>query len=393
MSYERHIRYLVLLIIPLFILLFFACSSRTATSTPSPMTSEAKSSSVGPERSNDGWKDKWEKWVQEAKKEGWVVVYSTAGEQARVDLGKAFKNKFGIPMEYISGVGGVLARKLLTERQAGLYLADVYIGGSTTPITQMKPIGALDPLEPVLILPEAVEPAAWWGGGLRWIDKDRTVLACFTYSAVPLGINAKLVEPSEIKSYNDLLNPKWKGKIIIGNPTVAGLGQMLHAIIGGRIMGSDYLRELVKQEPLVISDQRQMVEWVAQGKYPIVIYPKTDIITEFKRAGAPIAGVTPVEGTFITGGSGDVSLINRAAHPNAARVFINWLLTREGQTIFSQAHGSPSGRLDVTTEGLNPELVVKPGGKYVPGDDEELLLGMMEDRQKAMEIFGSLLKK
>lgn len=139
-------------------------------------------------------------------------------------------------------------------------------------------------------------------------------------------------------------------------------------------------------------DERLQVEWVARGRYPLGVAASSDIVTEFLKAGAPLAEVTPVEGTYVTSGSGAVAFVEKAPHQNAAKIFINWLLSREGQTIFSKAMGRQSAREDVPTDFLLPSRIRQPGGKYVRTDDEEWRLAMPKKFEIAREIFGQLMK-
>lgn len=83
---------------------------------------------------------------------------------------------------------------------------------------------------------------------------------------------------------------------------------------------------------------------------------------------------------------------HKAPHPRTARLFINWLLSKEGQTLFTKAFGAPSARLDVATEGLDPATLIKPGIKYIEGDAEEIDLSSVEQRKLAVEIFAPLMK-
>lgn len=87
-----------------------------------------------------------------------------------------------------------------------------------------------------------------------------------------------------------------------------------------------------------------------------------------------------------------MALLDRAPHPAVAKIFINWLLTREGQTILSQAQGSPSTRIDVTTAGLDPSIVLKPGNKYFESDTEKSSLEQAEHLERAKKLFASLLQ-
>lgn len=379
----------LLLVLALFLIAGCAPKNIAPAIAPEPVS---KASTNISQSGSGEWQIRWGNLLKEAKKEGILSLYSTSGGEIRDAIAKPIQDKLGIKLEFITGKGAEVSQRLVAERRSGIYLADVYIGGSTTILTQMKPAAMLDPLEPEVFLPEALSPQSWNGGGLRWKDKDKTAISFITFAVPPLTINTTLVRPDEIKSYKDLLNPKWKGKIILNDPTVAGVGLRFFLIAGGIIMGYDYMKELVKQQPIILRDQRQQVEWIAQGKYAIVVTTKPETVADFVQAGAPLAYVTPVEGMWTSSGSGNIALMNKAPHSNAARLFINWLLSREAQVIFSKAYGAPSARADVPTEGLDPATLVKPGIKYIEGDSEEVELGSIEQRKLAVEIFAPLMK-
>lgn len=387
-------RVLVLASILLILALLVACAPREA---PAPAAAPAQAPAVAektkaPVASRAAWEDAWEQVSNGAKKEGRVVVYSTAGAEVRTAVIKAFKEKYGLDAEFIQGKGADVAEKLIFERRAGLYTADVYIGGTTTQITQLKPAGVLDPLEAALILPEVTDPKVWWGGNLLWVDPARLSLAFNAYPLPAYAINTETVKADELKAYKDLLNPKWKGKISLNDPTVAGISEKGMAFVV-QVMGQGYIRELAKQEPVIIRDQRLQVEWLARNKYPIALFCKSDPIAEFRRAGSPIKELLPQEGQALTSGSGNVSLTNRAAHPNAARVFINWLLSKEGQVLFSQASLVQSAREDIPTDYLDPVKLRQPGAKYFWAETEDNLLKLGgEDRKLFKDIFGPLIK-
>ncbi|MDO8637070.1 MAG: extracellular solute-binding protein, partial [Dehalococcoidia bacterium] len=333
-----------------------------------------------------------DKALQEGKKEQKLVVYSTGGGEIRA-LGTAFQKKYGISVEPIIARGAEVTARVSAERKAGLYLVDLYLGGSGTAMVDWKGMGILTPLEPVLILPEVLDPKVWYGGHLLFLDKDKTVLKALAYANVPMVINTTMVKPDEIKSYKDLLLPKWKGKILMNDPTTRGTGGKTAATLGLELMGFDYLEALAKQEPMILRNERQQVEWVSQGKYPVLLSPLTTPLAEFIKAGAPIKEVIPIEGSHYTGGVGNIAMVQNAPHPKAAKLFINWYLSKEGQSIMSQETLNPSARLDVSTEGMNETRLHKPGDKYVDSDTEEFL-----DRYtplltgKLLDIFGPLMK-
>lgn len=103
------------------------------------------------------WAAEWESLVSAAKGEGKVSIYSTAGDEAQTDLANAFKAKYGIDLEFVTGRAAETTQKLLNERRAGLFLGDITIGGSSAPVTQLMPEAALDPLKPSFLLPEVLD--------------------------------------------------------------------------------------------------------------------------------------------------------------------------------------------------------------------------------------------
>lgn len=125
-----------------------ACAPSQKTETPIASTQEK----AAPVKS--GWEPGWEKAITEARKESKVIVYSTSGPEVRIPVGNAFRERFGIPVEFVTGKGAEVSAKILSERKAGIFLADVYVGGATTLVNSLKPAGLLDPIEPLLVLPE-----------------------------------------------------------------------------------------------------------------------------------------------------------------------------------------------------------------------------------------------
>lgn len=340
-----------------------------------------------------GWEVTWNNPIIKAKKEGKVTVYGPPGTEIGRSLTTGFQNRFNIALDWVALPGATLYPKVSSERKAGLYLIDAQVGGGTTMLTRMKPDGMLEPIESVLTLPEVLDASAWVGGKLPFLDKGHLVLKFTSFVTENIVVNTRLVAPGELTSLRDLLDPKWKGKIVINDVTQPGTALKWFGVVGTVIMDYDYMRQLARQEPIVSRDKRLQVDWLANGKVAIAIAPDTTSITEFKQAGAPIKEVSMKEGTHTAGGYGNVALMNRAPHPEAARVFINWLLSKEGQTLFARAYNSPSLRLDVPTEGIEPTKFMDPKAKYfMGGDDEDFILGEPERARMAMEIFGPLLK-
>ena len=382
---------LFLLLTPaIFSLVVLACSPAqptTVKTAPAPIV-ENKGPAAD---TKQPWEREWDAILRTARREEIVTVVSGVGGNVRPLITEGFQKRYGIRVDFITGRGEELTQKIFTERKAGLYLQDVALFGATTTINILKPANIIDPIEPVLALPEVLDKKAWLGGDLQFVDKDHLFLAYVFAVNVPIFINDDMVNKQEIRSYKDLLNPKWKGKMVINDPTVTGSGNNWFGVVGEKIMGWDYMRELAKQELFPVRDQRLQVEWLVRGRYPVSITAKTDTVEEFRKAGASITGILPVEGNYTTVGGGTVALIKNAPHPAAARVFINWLLTNEGQTLYSRGYGSPSRRLDVPIEG-DPMKIPQPGMKYFNSEEEDLILARPGHMKLAQEIFGNLLK-
>lgn len=385
------------LLVPLLILALISCagsispaSSGTAGLAQTKSTENTASSRTSVE---DPWKIKLDALVKSAQRDRQVVIYSSLGAEPRVALSAGFKKRYGITAEFFAGRGGEISEKLISESRAGLRLADVYLGGNTTTFTQLKPLGIVAPLAPFLVFPEVTEPGAWFGKKLSYSDAEGTSLPFAAYAVIPLAININLVRTDEVPSYKSLLNPQWKGKIILSDPTIAGgPAKWFGAMIMPDKLGIDYMRTLAAQEPVITRDRRLEMDWVAHGKYAILIGPKSEIATEFTKQGAPVKFLTPAEGTHWTAGSANISIIKKASHPDAAVLFTNWLLSREGQEAFVKASGLPSARIDVSTEGVDPLMIPQPGVAYLDSNTEEFVIKQTEQMKLAKEIFGPLMK-
>jgi len=306
---------------------------------------------VVPVWAQENWEKEWNQLLSAAKKEGTVsVMSSVGGAEPRKGLTESFQKKYGINVDYFSASGSAMVSRIKTERAAGQFQWDIFIGGTSTPMFGLKPDGILDPVEPALILPEVKEGKNWLGGKLEFAEKDRLIFVMLSYSRSPLQVNSQMVKPDEIKSVRDLLNPKWKGKIIAADPRTPGPGQETFSFFyNHKDLGPDFLRELAKQDIHFLRDDRQASEWIATGKYPILIGGSDTDSEPFLRQNLPIRIVNPKqlkEGGTLSGGPGAISLLNKAAHPSAAKVYMNWLLSKEGQTILVRSNGYPSRRVD-----------------------------------------------
>ncbi len=336
----------------------------------------------------------WERLVAEARKEGKLMIYSSQSGNFIRAVGDAFKQRYGIEIEFASGRGEELVNKIQAERNAGLYLPDVFIAGGGLLLPTMKPAGLLDNLEPLLVLPEVTDPKAWIGDHLPYMDKDHTgVSMAATYMRYILR-NTDFVKDGEITSYKDLLNPKWKQKIVFDDPTLSGTGNGFFTMLAVQMWGieptKEFMRQMVRQEPTISRDRRLQAEWVARGKYPLSLATNMETASSFLKMGSPLAYVKVTEGSnYNTGGAGLGVLVKRP-HPNATKVFVNWLLSKEGHAVFIKNFGNPGARRDAPREGLATELFAEPDEKVYWQNEEFMLFGT-ETGKIAKDIFAALL--
>jgi iron(III) transport system substrate-binding protein len=319
----------------------------------------------------DGWKPQWQKTVEAAKKEGQLVIYGSADYEK---LFWEFHKKYPeIAVKGFFGRGADVAKRIMAERRAEKYLADLYLNGMTTGYNVLYKAKAVDPIAPALLLPEVSDPSKWWQGKHQYVDPENRYLFNFNgESRIVLAYNKNLVNPDEVRSYWDILKPKWKGKIVGLDPMSGGSGDALRFFYHNRLLGPEFLKRLLTEMDMTISgDSRQMGDWLAAGKFAITIFgPVSRMDLDLaKEQGLPVDWFEPAhlkEGAYITAGSGGVALMNRAPHPHAATVAINWLLSREGQIAYqklfvSGEDGPDSMRIDIPKDGV-PKRNLRPTG-------------------------------
>ena len=295
----------------------------------------------------------WERTLAAAKKEGTLVVGIPASSELRKAISTRFKERFGIDVELFPSRGPENVTRILNEYTAGVRYFDVFVSGGATPLSMVS-AGAADDFQPYMILPEVTEPKNWWGGHI-WEDNittKRYVYAFQCYTSETLWFNATQVEPREIRSFDDLLNPKWKGRIAFLDPRNAGSGQNTWSFLW-KVKGEEYLAKLVQQDLLISQNQRQIAEALTKGKLAFTIGLSHYTYEPFIKAGLPVKPVPKIkEGAHANNGSGVVTIVKNPPHPNAAKVFVNWLLGKEGQETYGKAMVQGTRRLDVNTEWL-----------------------------------------
>lgn len=297
----------------------------------------------------------WERLVSNAKKEGKLVAAIPASAELRKQIEAVFKAKYpGIDIELFPSRGPQNVRRIAEEYAAGVRNFDLSIGGTDTILYGLVEPGIAEPFEPFMVLPEVKDPKQWWGGHI-WGDNKTSKRLNYSFQAYTsdnFWHNTEIVKPQEFRAYDDLLQPRWKGKIGLLDPRNPGAGHATWTFLWA-IKGEDFLKKLVQQEPLITGNQRQLADALSKGKVSLTIGISYYTLEPFLKAGLPIKALPlPREGTYSSNGSGTVTIVKNPPHPSATRVFINWLLGREGQAEFGKAMGQATRRLDVDTSWL-----------------------------------------
>ena len=169
------------------------------------------------------WQLEWEKTLEAAKKEGQVTVYISGYEEVLPEFEKEYPE---IKMVSVTGRGSQLAQRMIAERRGDKFLADVFNSGGVTTHGQLHAAKVLDPIKPALILPEVTDTSKWYQKQHHYTDPEGQYVFSYVGSATygSIHYNTKLVDARDFKSYWDLLNPKWKGKIIARDVRAPGPG-------------------------------------------------------------------------------------------------------------------------------------------------------------------------
>jgi ABC-type Fe3+ transport system substrate-binding protein len=297
--------------------------------------------------------EEWKKIVEAAKKEGKIVAGGPPTAVLRQKYKETFEKKFGLELELLSAPGPQNAGRAAAEFKAGVSYFDVLHGGSGT----LEPLmyeNMLALFSDYMVLEEVKDPRQWWGGH-AWEDNVKTNRFIYSFTAdfsTPPFYNAELLKPADISSYDDLLNPKWKGKIGFFEPRIPSAGQGLWGFLM-KIKGKEFLQKLAEQNLFISRDGKQLADGLAKGTLVIGLGLSQRFVDPYVNVGLPLKPLLSIkEGLGGSNGFGTVAVMKNAPHPNAAKVYINWLLSKEGQDLYSRALTQGTRRLDVDTRWL-----------------------------------------
>jgi iron(III) transport system substrate-binding protein len=347
-----------------------------------------------------GWQAEWDKAIAGAKKEGAVSLWGDA-EITHPDIVAAFTKEFPfIKPVTVTGRVGDLTLRILSERRAGKFLADLYsgvMGGAA--FYEFYRSGVLESIKSSFIFPEVKDGSKWLGGRHHYVDTDTEQIILYEGNIAGTSIyyNTQSVNPNELSSYWDIVDPKWKGKIVMFERVGSGFPSLTPIYYNPRL-GPEFLKRLLGEMTVTVSrDRRQATDWLASGKFPLCI--GCGDIEHAAKDGLPVAELDRKHlkeagnGIGLNGNSG-LALISKPAHPHAAAVFINWFLSRRGQTIWQEIMNakvdepSNSMRIDIPKDKVLPAARRDDSAKYTitgfldPGPPSKLIEELL-GRKKA----------
>jgi iron(III) transport system substrate-binding protein len=334
--------------------------------------------------SKPNWQAEWERTVQAAKKEGALSLYMYQGEGELSAVAQLFQKKYPeINVAVTPGRGNTFAPKIMAERRAGKYLVDAYIAGATTAYEVLYRAKILDSVRATLILPEVIDESKWWLGQHHYIDPEsRYIFVYLGNVGEYVSYHTKSLDAGEIRSYWDFLQPKWKGKILSRDPKISGSQRIgLRGFYHTPELGAEFIRRLYGEMDVTLTQEiRQATDWLAHGKFAICFFCSE--ILKVKAQGLPVDEFRTAqwkESRVISAGNmGSIALPSQPPHPNAARVFVNWLLSREGQIALQRTTNTPynseeSLRTDVPKDVVRSEVRRIDGVKYLLVDKPEYI--------------------
>ncbi len=304
-----------------------------------------------------------------ARKEGKLVIYAAPGHanrKAQRAISEIFQHQYGVSIEWTTLSARDISPRVFAEQRTKQYTVDITMSGIAGHYGQLKPKGYVMPI----LAPSTFEKGVWRLDPTSVKPKARDWLFVNMPLRPSFLINTNLIPAGqEPKSYQDLLDPKWKGKIVFQTPGRGGTGSGWFRATH-RHLGLKYMRALAKQV-VIVAKVNDTPQGVVRGQYPIGLAASTTRTRRLIAEGAPVKFIQPKEGSHMAT-QGTCFILN-APHPNAAKLFYHWFYTKEGQIIYATNTQAISVRKDVSQD------FIPANERYIEGNP--YLMAALEDQQ------------
>ena len=283
--------------------------------------------------------------VAKAKAEGLVVFYTSVDVSVASRLARDFQAKYGIKVQVERTGSERVFQRVGQEYGSNIHVVDVVNTSDAGNFLAWKQQGWLAsvPLESV---------ERYWPPAFR--DPQHT-FATWRATLSPIAYNASIVKPADApKTWNDLLAPQWKGKLVKAHPAYSG-SEMTADYELMKAFGWTYLQKLAAQQVMQVQSSTEPPKVLARGERPVMAGGNEYVVFELQGQGSPIGLIYPPEGTPFE--SSPAAVMQQAPHPNAARLFYDYLMSTETQQMLVTVGGlrsvragikEPAGRVPIT---------------------------------------------
>jgi len=312
--------------------------------------------------------------IQTARKEGTVAWYTSLAIPSSTSIAQAFKTKYtGIDVEvHRTGSQRVLQR-VMQEASSGIKNADVIHTSDAGHFVLLRDKGLL-----LQYTPKGVEN---FPAGFK--DKNGFYFGMRATLSV-IAYNPKIVlEKDAPHSWKDLLNSKWNGKMVSAHPGYSGI-IMTHVLALVNLYGWDYFRDLAKNKLHLVQSANDPAGIVASGERPVGVNGAEYFYYKTQKQGNPIKIVYPKEGIPLV--VSPVAIAKNSLHPNAAKLFTEFIFTKESQQLLADKEGLYTGHPEVTYPVDKPKL---KDLKLLSADPDELEKRNEEIKKRFVELFGA----
>ncbi|MFN0070596.1 MAG: substrate-binding domain-containing protein [Chloroflexota bacterium] len=283
-----------------------------------------------------GWEAEWQRVVEAAKKEKVVVVTHPGSDYQ--NLIASFKKEFpDIEVEHTGARPSDISPKIITEQQNGVFNWDIMVATTSNMNNVLLPANAYQDIQPFFVRRDVMEDAHWGGGKFEMYTSNdqKSIIVHNAALASQIYINREKIGKDKLSTIDDLMKPEFQGQIVVDDCTVPAHG--MSALVGmWQTKGEDFVRTVLSQQKPVFQDTvRITTEWVATGRYPIGIGVDSPELRKLQSNGIGTqVEIMSIGGNLSTQGS---AVFRNAPHPNASKVFLNWLWSKDGQTAFVDA--------------------------------------------------------
>jgi iron(III) transport system substrate-binding protein len=281
--------------------------------------------------------------VKAACDEGAVTYYTAQSDDDERAIAKPFQQHFPcVSVSVISAVTGRLFERIETEFQAGKVAGDIAILTDESLVQRLIDTKRVRPWNPpeAAQYPDSGKLDGWWYAASGSI-------------MIPIYNTDAIGKQDAPKTWQDLLDPKWQGKLATSPITIGGTAWAAYDFLKEKF-GREYLVKFAAQQPKLLPAYNQVVLAVARGEQAVGIVSQLNEYPLRVAQGAPIAPVYPPEGSAYT--NYPMMLLANSPHPHAAELFANWYLSKEGQATLVKQRGAYSVRADVAPAVGNPPL-------------------------------------